>query len=240
MRAPSGYIFNRQLFDRIGRERHADAWTGIIEHTARQDLTTIEQYETDCITPGLNHSGSGMGGFVVRQWTPEMSEKHRAEIYSDVYQAERAARTRYDDVFVESLSRLECGLLKAAVLDTNTGRIHALAPQHWRTRRAEDDLAKSKGPISETRTGVLLIAETPAQEPTATALLGDAEPSQGEQRKMKKRGSAADAVKAAFPGGVPTSLQMSNVVLCRKVRKHLPKDWDGHDHTIERAAGRRK
>jgi hypothetical protein len=67
-----------------------------------------------------------------------------------------------------------------------------------------------------------------------------AEPSQGDQRAMKVRGSAADAVKAAFPNGIPTRLQMSNVVLCKKVREHLPKDWVGHDHTIERAAARRK
>jgi hypothetical protein len=230
--APSGYIFNRQLFDRIGRERHAGAWTGTIEHTARQNLATIEQYETDCITPGLNNSGSGAGGIVARQWTSEMSEKHRAEVYSDVYQAERAARTRCDDVVAESLRRLECGLLKAAVLDTDSGRIHALAPQHWRGRRAEGSLTKGEGPISETRTGILLIAEMPVQHTQKG-------PSQGD-REMKLRGSAADAVKAAFPDGVPTSLQMSNVVLCRKVREYLPKDWVGHDHTIERAAQRRK
>ena len=151
---PSGYFTSREIFDRIGRILCGDAWTGTIEHTARQNLTTIEQYETDCITPGLNHSGSGAGGIVARQWTSEMSEKHRAEVYSDVYQAERAARTRYDDVVVESLRRLECGLLKAAVLDTNTGRIHALAPQDWRTRRVEGSLTKGEGPISENRNGI--------------------------------------------------------------------------------------
>lgn len=59
-------------------------------------------------------------------------------------------------------------------------------------------------------------------------------------REGKLGSSAAEAIKAAFPNGTPTLLQMSGPVFCNKVRKHLPKDWKGNDITILRAAGRRK
>jgi hypothetical protein len=145
---PRGYITAREAWDRIGRERHKD-WTGSIEHTARQNLTTIEQYEIDCNTPGTGNSGGGAG----RNWfkyTPEMlaerMAKTRAEIYSDAYQAERVARVRYEDVFSEFLRRLECGDIRAVALSPGDGKLRAVASEVWRTNRAQYYLTHSLGP----------------------------------------------------------------------------------------------
>ena len=159
MIVPNGYITTQEMFDLLGRERHASAWTGVLEHSARANLTTIEQYEIDCKTPGSGRSGMGI---VPRQWTPEMSAKMKAEIYSDTYQAERLARNRYDDVFSEFLRRLECGEVKAAALDKVSGKLHAVAPEIWRTVRAKSYLAKGVGPAGDyyrNREGELFIVK---------------------------------------------------------------------------------
>src|SRR5258706_14242632 len=137
------------MFDVIGRELFGGNWTAALEYTARKNLTTIEQYEIDCNTPGSGNRGDGAG----RTWfkyTPEMlaeiMAKTRAEIYSDAYQAERVARLRYEQAFIEFLKRLEAGEIKAAALNLETGKIHPVDPEVWRTGRAHHYLTHGKGP----------------------------------------------------------------------------------------------
>ncbi|MET4425845.1 hypothetical protein [Bradyrhizobium sp. RT3a] len=57
---------------------------------------------------------------------------------------------------------------------------------------------------------------------------------------MPLRNEVERAVAQAFPDGVPPSEKVPNKVLCQQVRRHLPEGWTGSNHTIERAAGRRK
>jgi hypothetical protein len=186
---PSGYMTSREMFDRIGRDRHPAAWTGEIEYSARQGLTTVEQYDIDCNTPGSGMTGSGMrpigavyhgSGSAVKvsaadteaQWAARRA-KTRAEIESETYQAERIARLRYDDVFNEFLRRLESGDVKAFALDRETGKLWPIESQVWRTRHANRYLDKGVGPAGHyyrnrepvVREGALLIAATGANAP---------------------------------------------------------------------------
>ncbi len=197
MRSPAGYMNCREMFDIIGRELFGPDWTGELEYRARTGLWTISEYELAKITTSTVHSGSGSGpGRNILIRTPE-------DPSSADYQAERVARVRYEAALQEFLIRLEVGRATAAALNTDTGKIHPINREVWRTTRALGYLKSEKGPAGSyyrNRTlyyneGPLLI-ELPKTLPAKVGATTSGNPGQPGRRGPKV--SMLDQVKVAM------------------------------------------
>lgn len=210
---PRGYITARDMFDRIGRELFGREWTGDLEHRARPNLISVEQYEHDCKTPGSGRRGGGAlvdrvirtGGFVespaaIAARLAAAGEMQRRDICSDQYQAERLARMRYEEVHNEFIGRLEAGEIKAAVLDPWSGEIHPVPVKTWRTSAASRYVSKGRGPIRGLEEGPLLITDAGAQNAKPRlAVVGTSNvPKQATKRKTGPKAEKLQAVKESM------------------------------------------
>jgi hypothetical protein len=144
---PAGYMQPREAINAVGRELYPTDWVG------DEDQAPAFQFAPGQIIP----SGSGAGSmFVYRQ--SRTATKHEpvkyeparmadTEEYRRKYEANVAARKRWQEVSEELLRRLEAGEVHAAVLDPWTGAIHKVPHSFWRRNDAERMLIRGQAPI---------------------------------------------------------------------------------------------
>lgn len=152
-----------EAIEDLGRATYGEAWSGT-EAAARAGLVTAEEYDLACVTPGTMMSGSGAGGGWGTSNSPRAEllrerealertqhpERHwpYGDPHDPTYQAERAARTRWQDTIAKMLEHLATGARKAISLDraADTPRPQELAREFWFRGDAAQVLSKGRVP----------------------------------------------------------------------------------------------
>jgi hypothetical protein len=208
MITPSGYINSREMFDVVGRELFGDDWTGSVEYRVRQNLYTREEIEWSKTAPGISAGGdyNRPPGWV-GPWVGWVLRPQIEGMGTDEYEAERVARIRYEAALSEFLKRLEAGQVRAAALNTDTGRIYPIGAEVWHTNRARDYLARGKGPAGyyyRNRTqyfheGTLLIERAaiadPVTPPPQMAVVNGPEPRKRGPKTVERNRVKAEMLK---------------------------------------------
>jgi hypothetical protein len=162
MVTPAGYMRARDAINAVGLELYPADWTG------DEDKVPVLYLAPGQTIPSGSGSGGNPGGesFVVKPHSSVDSAKYEparipdTEEYRRYYQANVAARQRWNNVVVELVRRLEGGKLLGAILDPWTGAIHRLSDSFWRRTGVKRMVEAGQAPIEKrysSQLGTLLI-----------------------------------------------------------------------------------